>query len=226
MKKRILIFFVFNIALATVHTIMVNGMIPYDVLETIQIRAIAYVIPNEGENSSFIQSGISKVNILVNERDYFSYAIYVDKDCTQELMEPLDFGSLYRGGNSSLQHLYIRNTGITNGTLCDVRLDNSGFNVFWGCDGSTTLHSGETVYIRLRLQANSDMLMGSYDFNILIDIANLSTEYMRSTRLNSMRESFPSTYMMLKEVVRIIIPTIIIIALMSMAWAIRSRSRK
>jgi len=101
------------IALAAIALIaIVYAGVPYDVAKTIQVG--------------------TKVNVLVNEGKSFSYAIYVDEACTQELVEPINFGSVYRGGNSNLYHVYIKNTSNTTVALSDIRTDTPGFDVLMG----------------------------------------------------------------------------------------------
>ncbi len=150
------------IALVTIAWIaIVYAGIPYDLMKTIQIG--------------------TKVNVLVDEGEDFSYIIYIDEACTQELIEPLNFGSVYRGGKSEIRHLYIKNTSDKNVTLSGIRSNTSGLDIIWGFE-SATIHPGEKIHIWLILQVDQDLPKGSYDFDILIDIADLSTHYRSHAR--------------------------------------------
>jgi len=135
---------------------MVHAGIPYDLLQRIQLGA--------------------KVNVLVTEGNSVSFSIYIDEACTQELTEPVNFGSVPQGGSSDLRHIYIKNTGTSAGTVSDIRTDTSGFKIVWGFGGSTTLHPGDTVHIWLRLQVDPDISAGIHDFEIVIDVAGGTSE--------------------------------------------------
>ncbi|MGQ9544115.1 MAG: COG1470 family protein [Candidatus Bathyarchaeia archaeon] len=128
--------------------------IPYDVLRMLRFGA--------------------RVNVVVTESASFN--IYTDEACTRELVEPINFGSVPRGGRSSPHHIYIKNTGTIPGTISDVRTDVSGFKILWGSSGSTTLHPGDSANIWLRLQVESDVPTGLYNFTILIEIGGGTPE--------------------------------------------------
>ncbi|MEM2840588.1 MAG: hypothetical protein QXN62_03390 [Candidatus Bathyarchaeia archaeon] len=144
-----------------------------------RLKASLYVILVVATGISIVYAGIpydvlkllkfgAKVNVTVTESTSFN--VYIDSACTMELVEPIDFGSVPKGGMSELRCMYIKNTGAISGTLMDIRTDTPGLKVVWGSSNSTTLRPGDIVHVWLRLQVEPDMPMGPCNFLILIEI--------------------------------------------------------
>ncbi len=131
--------------------------IPYDLRDTIKLDA--------------------HVNIVDDEQAEFSYAIYLDKACTKELMGSMDFGSVRKGESSNLFNIYIKNTGIKKWMIGDIRTNAPGIKIIWGSSESTTIQPGETLHVWIRLQIDPNMKSFSQDFNLLIDVVDLYAHY-------------------------------------------------
>ncbi len=150
------IFFLIGLTALMSITIVFAG-IPYDLIETIQLDA--------------------HVNIEESKQAYFAYAIFLDESCTKELIGAINFGTIQKSHESDLIHLYIKNTGLMKWTLSDIRTDVKGFKILWECNESTTIGSGEILHVWIQLKIDPDVSPTYYDFNLLMDIADLSAQY-------------------------------------------------
>ena len=130
---------------------------PYDLIDTIELDA--------------------HVNILDDKQSEFSYAIYLDEACTKELIGSMDFGSIRKGESSNIFNVYIKNTGIKKWAIGDIRTNSPDIKITWGSIESTTILSGEKLHVWIKLQIDPDIKPSSQDFNLLIDIVDLSAHY-------------------------------------------------